>query len=172
DVRRPGRRVHADGTTLLAPAAPLLGGPADRDPRDYATREPAPIDPGCRAGRHRVAVRVSVQPALRARTVRGVRGGSDRSAILRTGPLRPVCTCQRDRTSGNCRMKPLVEVEGLVKSYPARKNILGRVPESTQVVKNVSFEIGVGETLGIVGETGAGKSTVGRLVLRLIEADG
>lgn len=68
-------------------------------------------------------------------------------------------------------MTSLLEVEGLNKSYPSKRNLLGRVTERFDAVKNVSFEIGHGETLGIVGETGAGKSTVGRLVLRLIDAD-
>ncbi|TQM11334.1 ABC transporter ATP-binding protein [Pseudonocardia kunmingensis] len=68
-------------------------------------------------------------------------------------------------------MTPVVEVSGLYKSYPARRNMLGRVVETTDAVRDVGFTIEPGTTLGIVGETGAGKSTVGRLVLRLIEAD-
>lgn len=68
-------------------------------------------------------------------------------------------------------MEPLLEVEGLRKSYPVRKNVLGRTTEHFHAVRDVSFEFGRGETLGIVGETGAGKSTVGRLALRLIEPD-
>lgn len=68
-------------------------------------------------------------------------------------------------------MDPLFAVDGLSKSYPVRKNIFGRTSERFQAVQGVSFEIGRGETLGIVGETGAGKSTVGRLALRLLEPD-
>lgn len=68
-------------------------------------------------------------------------------------------------------MTALLEVSGLMKSYPAKRNFLGKATESTQVTNNVSFTLARGETLGIVGETGAGKSTVGRLVLRMIDPD-
>ncbi|KXF49261.1 hypothetical protein AXA44_25395 [Rhodococcus sp. SC4] len=60
-------------------------------------------------------------------------------------------------------------VEGLTKSYPAKRNLLGRIAESVDAVRGVSFEVRRGETLALVGESGAGKSTVGRLALRLID---
>ncbi|MFF0817243.1 ATP-binding cassette domain-containing protein [Rhodococcus sp. NPDC003318] len=60
-------------------------------------------------------------------------------------------------------------VEGLTKSYPAGRNLFGRVTETVDAVRGVSFEVRRGETLALVGESGAGKSTVGRLALRLIE---
>jgi len=65
----------------------------------------------------------------------------------------------------------LLEVEGLAKSYPRRRNVLGRVVDRVDAVRDVGFTLGRGETLSIVGESGAGKSTVGRLILRLIEPD-
>ncbi|MFE4503847.1 ABC transporter ATP-binding protein [Rhodococcus sp. NPDC056743] len=68
-------------------------------------------------------------------------------------------------------MTPLLEVTGLHKSYPAKRNLLGRVTERSIVTNDVSFTVARGETLGIVGESGAGKSTIGRQVLRLIEPD-
>ena len=68
-------------------------------------------------------------------------------------------------------MNPLLEVSDLVKTYPSKRNLLGRVRERTTVTDHVSFTVERGETLGIVGESGAGKSTVGRLALRLIEPD-
>lgn len=68
-------------------------------------------------------------------------------------------------------MSALLEVSGLNKSYVTKRNILGRPRDQLHAVNNVSFSLERGETVSIVGETGAGKSTVGRLVLRLIEAD-
>lgn len=66
----------------------------------------------------------------------------------------------------------LLTVEHLRKSFPARRNALGRVTAWEHAVHEVNLRIGEGETLALVGESGAGKSTVGRLVLRMTEADG
>jgi len=64
---------------------------------------------------------------------------------------------------------PLVEVRDLVKHFPIRGGILSRTIATVQAVDGVSFEIRRGETLGLVGESGCGKTTIGRLLLRLIE---
>jgi oligopeptide transport system ATP-binding protein len=65
--------------------------------------------------------------------------------------------------------RPLVEVRDLVKHFPVRGGILQRTIAQVQAVDGVSFEIRRGETLGLVGESGCGKTTVGRLLLRLID---
>ena len=65
----------------------------------------------------------------------------------------------------------LLEVQGLSKSFVKRRNLLGIPAERTNAVKDLSLEVEVGETLALVGESGTGKSTAARLVLRLIEAD-
>ncbi|MCW5748813.1 MAG: ATP-binding cassette domain-containing protein, partial [Alphaproteobacteria bacterium] len=63
----------------------------------------------------------------------------------------------------------VVEVRGLKKHFPVRKGLLRRTVGHVFAVDGVSFSIGEGETLGLVGESGCGKTTVGRAVLRLVE---
>src|ERR1700726_2028537 len=67
---------------------------------------------------------------------------------------------------------PLLEVTDLVKHYPVRSGILRRRAGTVHAVDGVSFSLGTGETLGLVGESGCGKSTVARSVLRLVEPTG
>ena len=64
---------------------------------------------------------------------------------------------------------PLLEVDGLVKHFVARRSLFGTPLATVKAVDGVSFSLAAGETLALVGESGCGKSTVGRLVLRLIE---
>jgi peptide/nickel transport system ATP-binding protein/oligopeptide transport system ATP-binding protein len=65
--------------------------------------------------------------------------------------------------------RPLVEVRGLYKRFPVKGGILQRTVAEVRAVDGVDLDIRRGETLGLVGESGCGKTTVGRLVLRLIE---
>ena len=67
----------------------------------------------------------------------------------------------------------LVDVQGLVKHFPGERAFfgLGRPRAVVRAVDDVSFAIAPGQTLGLVGESGCGKSTVGRTILRLIEPD-
>lgn len=64
-------------------------------------------------------------------------------------------------------VEPLLRVESLSKHFPVTKGVFGRVHGHVRAVDDVSFEIEHGETLGLVGESGCGKSTVGRALLRL-----
>jgi oligopeptide/dipeptide ABC transporter ATP-binding protein len=64
---------------------------------------------------------------------------------------------------------PLVEVSGLRKYFPVHGGLFGGVVNQVRAVEDVSFTINKGETLGLVGESGCGKTTVGRMVLRLLE---
>jgi oligopeptide/dipeptide ABC transporter ATP-binding protein len=64
---------------------------------------------------------------------------------------------------------PLLEVTDLKKHFPIHKGLFSRVSGRVYAVDGVSFSIGRGETLGLVGESGCGKSTVGRTLLKLVE---
>src|ERR1700676_2062111 len=66
-------------------------------------------------------------------------------------------------------MTPLLEVDHLQEYFPVRRGILSRTAAYVRAVDDVSFQIAEGETLGLVGESGCGKTTVGRTLLRLIE---
>lgn len=65
--------------------------------------------------------------------------------------------------------EPLLKVEGLKKYFPVKKGLLGRTTGQVKAVDDVSFYVNEGETLGIVGESGCGKSTTGRMLMRLLE---
>jgi oligopeptide/dipeptide ABC transporter ATP-binding protein len=72
--------------------------------------------------------------------------------------------------AGTSRGEPLVEVEHLTKQFPIHRGLLQRKVGAVHAVEDVSFTIYKGETLGLVGESGCGKSTTARLVLKLLES--
>src|SRR3989441_390241 len=97
----------------------------------------------------------------------GVAGRAARAVVL---DARPVAGPGAPRVT---LPAPLVQVEGLVKRFPGARSLLGlgRVRRIVRAVDGVSFAIAAGQTLGLVGESGCGKTTVGRTILRLIEPD-
>jgi oligopeptide/dipeptide ABC transporter ATP-binding protein len=78
-------------------------------------------------------------------------------------------TMQNAPASTKLKGEILVEVKNLVKYFPVRAGLLQRVVNHVKAVDDISFFVRKGETLGLVGESGCGKTTVGRTMLRLIE---
>ena len=67
--------------------------------------------------------------------------------------------------------KPLLDVKNLRKYFPVRSGPLRRVSAHVKAVDDVSFDVKQGEILGLVGESGCGKSTIARVLIRLIDPD-
>jgi peptide/nickel transport system ATP-binding protein len=69
------------------------------------------------------------------------------------------------------RKKPVLEVNNLTKRFDIHSGLFGKLSGRVHAVENVSFDLHAGETLSLVGESGCGKSTTGRAIMRLIEPD-
>jgi peptide/nickel transport system ATP-binding protein len=107
------------------------------------------------------------------------------SAVPRLGSMsgraRPMRFPVVDRVSGTSDVpaeipdtvkraeRPVLEVSGLTTRFDIRSGVFGRVTSRVHAVENVSFSLMAGETLAIVGESGCGKSTTGRSIMRLVE---
>lgn len=78
----------------------------------------------------------------------------------------------RARQTALAQQPPLLRVTGLKTYFPVRKGVLGLVRDQVKAVDDVSFDVYPGETLGLVGESGCGKTTLGRSILRLQEPSG
>ncbi|TMH04417.1 MAG: dipeptide ABC transporter ATP-binding protein, partial [Betaproteobacteria bacterium] len=86
-----------------------------------------------------------------------------------TGPARRASS---ESHSSRESAEPLLRVRGLKTRFPIRSGLFGRVRRRVHAVEQVSFDLSAGETLALVGESGCGKSTTGRSLLRLVDIDG
>ena len=147
------------------PEAPLHRGPdpgpaavghAGRAPRHHPRPGPGP---------RRLARRLPLR-----RPLRPCRGPLSLRSPSSSGRRRPLRAGRRAAPGGDdMTAEPLLEVRGLAKHFPVRSGVLRRVVGQVRAVDGVDLEVGRGETLGLVGECGSGKSTTARLVTRLIE---
>src|SRR5215813_5409552 len=126
---------------------------------------------GCRRSRascRRCSSSPKAAPSPRAAaaptTSAAASGRSTKRSVAATGP--PAGTAM---PSAN---QSVLAVKDLKKHFPVRKGLLRRTVGHVYAVDGVSFTIASGETLGLVGESGCGKTTVGRAILRLIEPTG
>ena len=74
------------------------------------------------------------------------------------------------QTVNNKKQTTVLQVENLKVHYPGKRKIFGKAPEPFKAVDDVSFTVSKGETVGLVGESGCGKTTLGRTILQLIPA--
>ena len=86
-----------------------------------------------------------------------------------TDVLTTPATTAPTASTGAASPAPILEVRNLKKHFPIRRGLFSRSVGAVRAVDGLSFHVGAGETLGLVGESGCGKSTVGRLILRLID---
>ena len=170
DVRRPRGGIRTGLAHLQCAGASLYRGAAELDSAHERQPQAADRDRGPAAGSVRTAARLRLCPALPGRIrslsqgdAAGVQPGRRPNGTLLAGK------CQR---AAGRRMMPVLEAAGLSKHFQARRGIFGGSRGVVRAVDDISFAIESGRTLGVVGESGCGKTTTAKLVLGLEEPTG
>jgi peptide/nickel transport system ATP-binding protein len=94
---------------------------------------------------------------------------NNRSVLEVTGSLSQTVEERKAAHATLYARQPILRLEGLKTHFATKKNIFGKVIKQVKAVDDVTFDVYPGETLGLVGESGCGKTTLGRTILRLIE---
>ncbi|MFZ4634879.1 MAG: ABC transporter ATP-binding protein [Saprospiraceae bacterium] len=129
----------------------------EEGPTADVLRQPrAPYTRGLLASRPRMDVRYERMPTV---------------ADFEANPDFAPQTSTRPPANNTPEQSPLLRVEHLSVRFPKRKNVLGVPVEWTQAVNDVSFDLFPGECLGLAGESGCGKTTLGRAIARLVQAE-
>lgn len=97
-----------------------------------------------------------------------VEKNTDINTLMASLELNPEKVWQRQQKM--LQAAPILQVKDLMVRFPGKKNFLGKVQDWTYAVNGVSFDLYPGETLGLAGESGCGKTTLGRAILQLIPA--
>lgn len=97
------------------------------------------------------------------------KNGANKQSIA--GDEAHISAADGDQKTANYDAPPLLDVRGLRVCYPIRSGVLSRVTKEVHAVEQIDFSIWPGETLALVGESGCGKSTTGRAILRLVGSE-
>ena len=168
--------AQPDHARIDPPLEPVAGEPSHQV-ACLLESERAPADVGGATARRRARAGArGGRPAAAAGARRAGRGGRGHTGRGRddrpsaggwaVSAIEPLAQPSPDAAAG----EPLVQVRGLVKHFPLTRGIvIQRKVGAVQAVDGVDFDVMRGETLGIVGETGCGKSTTARLIMRLLD---